>query len=161
MATYRENETFMFVPLAGSRRLIGAWMLALIAGCGGGGLPGMVPISGKVYYQGKPLAEGTVLYSPVDANGRQARGELQSDGTFTLTTLKADDGALPGEYRVVILAYAPHPGEPGRGDVPMNAPPPTIERGFVIPEKYTNPEETPFQDTVNDQHPGYREWVIE
>ncbi len=94
-------------------------------------------------------------------NGRQARAELQPDGTFTLTTLVANDGALPGEYRVVVLAYAPHPGEPGRGATPADAPPPTIERGFIVPEKYTIPEETPFKDTVDGNHPGYREWTIE
>ncbi len=135
--------------------------LLFLAGCGGGGLEGTVPIRGKVIYQGKPLAEGTVLYAPVDVNGRQARAELQPDGSFTLTTLVANDGALPGEYRVVVLAYAPHPGEPGRGDTPADAPPPTIERGFIVPEKYTIPEETPFQDTVDGNHPGYREWTIE
>jgi hypothetical protein len=114
-----------------------------------------------VIYQGKPLAEGTVLYAPISAEGRQARAELKPDGTFKLTTLAADDGALPGEYRVVILAYAPHPGEPGRGDTPADATPPEIVRGFVIPEKYTIPEETPFQDTVDGSHPGYKEWTIE
>lgn len=135
--------------------------LLVLAGCGGGGLAGTVPIRGKVTYQGKPLAEGTVLYSPVDVNGRQARGELKPDGTFTLTTLVANDGALPGEYNVVVLAYAPHPGEPGRGDTPADATPPRIVRGFIVPEKYTIPDETPFEDTVDDAHPGYREWTIE
>ncbi len=148
-------------PWSRSQWLFCVLSLVALSGCGGSGLPGTVPIRGKVVFQGKPLATGTVLYSPVDAKGRQARGELQSDGTFTLTTLEADDGALPGEYQVVILAYAPHPGEPGRGDVPADAPPPKIERGFIVPEKYTIPEETPFQDTVDDQHPGYREWLIE
>ncbi|MDZ4783553.1 MAG: hypothetical protein SGJ19_25175 [Planctomycetia bacterium] len=148
-------------PRAFRHGLLVALFFASLTGCGGSGLPGTVPIRGKIFYQRKVLTAGTVLYSPVNDSGRQARGELQSDGTFTLTTLEANDGALPGEYRVVILAYAPHPGEPGRGDVPADAPPPTIERGFVIPEKYTTPEETPFTDKVDDQHPGFREWSIE
>lgn len=151
----------MDLPRAFCRRLPVLLLLAALTGCGGSGLPGVVPIRGKVVYQNKPLTTGTVLYSPVADSGRQARGELQSDGTFTLTTLEANDGALPGEYRVVILAYAPHPGEPGRGDVPADAPPPKIERGFIVPEKYTTPEETPFTDQVDDDHPGYREWSIE
>lgn len=133
----------------------------LLAGCESAGLEGAVPVRGKVVYQGKPLTEGEVLYAPVDPNGRQARGKLQSDGTFTLTTLIANDGALPGEYRVVVEALAPHPGEPGRGDTPLDAKPPKIVRGYLVPEKYTNPDQTPFRDTVDGDHPGYREWVIE
>lgn len=129
-----------------------------LAGCGNS--LGTVPITGKVMYQGKPLADGTVLYSPVDPNGRQGRGELKPDGTFVIST-NADQGAMPGEYKVVILALEPHPGEPGRDGTNPNAAPPKIERGFVIPEKYTTPEETPFQDQVDSSHPGYKEWVIE
>ena len=129
-----------------------------LAGCNKG--LGTLPVTGKVFYQGKPLAEGTVIYAPIDVNGRQARGAIQPDGTFALTT-GAEEGAMPGEYKVVILALEPHPGEPGRDGTNPNAAPPKIERGFVIPEKYTTPEETPFQDQVDSSHPGYKEWVIE
>lgn len=133
-------------------------LVPLLAGCGQG--LGTVPITGKVFYQGQPLGDGDVLYAPVDPNGRLARAQLKPDGTFTLST-NAELGAMPGEYKVVILAYAPHPGEPGRGDTPADAAPPMIVRDFIIPKKYTTPEETPFQDTVDADHPGYKEWKIE
>lgn len=144
-------------------RRLGPWpvllpFLVLLLGCGKG--LGTVPISGKVMYQGKPLGEGMVLYTPVDPNGRLARGALKPDGTFVLTT-NAADGAMPGEYKVVVEALAPHPGEPGRGDTPADAPPPPIERPSRIPPKYGRAEETPLQDSVDDAHPGYKEWVIE
>jgi len=132
--------------------------LALIAGCGKG--LGAVPIEGKVTYQGQPLTDGMVLYTPVDPKGRLARGALKPDGTFTLST-NAEDGAMPGKYKIVIEALVPHPGEPGRGDTPSDAPPPQIERPSRIPEKYTRAEETPLQDTVDSSHPGYKEWTIE
>jgi hypothetical protein len=134
------------------------FVLFSLAGCNKG--LGTLPVTGKVFYQGKPLAEGTVIYAPVDVNGRQARGAIQPDGTFALTT-GAEEGAMPGEYQVVIEAYAPHPGEPGRGETPSDATPAPIVRGYIVPEQYTIPEKTPFKDTVDGDHPGYKEWKIE
>lgn len=143
-----------------ARWLVAASLILLFVGGCGDGL-GAIPVKGKVFYQGQPLNGGMVLYSPVDPNGRQARGEISSSGEFTLTTLKAEDGALPGEYKVVIEALEPHPGEPGRGSTPADAPAPTIERKSRIPAQYTAADETPFTDTVDSAHPGYKEWKIE
>ncbi len=137
--------------------------LAVTFGCHRGGLPGTIPVRGKVIYGGKPLAEGEVLYNPVDASGRRARGVIQSDGTFRLTTIENGDGALPGEYRIAVVAYAPHPGEPGRTE-------PTdtdariarsIKRGFLIPERYIDPETSGLSDVVDKQHSGYKELILE
>ena len=148
-----------------------AWtIIALIVagpftGCGGSGLPGTQPIRGKVVYNGKPLSQGEVRYVPVDPQvGRQARGKLDKSGNFEMTTLKAGDGVLPGKYKVVIVALAPHPGEPGRtapepGEAPKPAP--VIQRGSLVPERYTIPRATPFEETVDSSHPGYREFVLE
>ena len=74
------------------------------SGCGlagGGKAPDLIPVKGKVTYKGKPLAKGTVTFEP-DGFGRQARGELQSDGSFVLSTLKEGDGVVPGEHRVSV-----------------------------------------------------------
>jgi hypothetical protein len=151
-------------------RLI-AWAIAALVvavpltGCGGSGLPGTVPIRGKVIYNDKPLSQGEVRYVPVDPQvGRQARGKLDKSGNFELTTLKAGDGVLPGKYKVVIVALAPHPGEPGRtapepGEAPK--PLPVITRGSLVPERYTVPRATPFEETVDKNHPGYKEFVLE
>jgi hypothetical protein len=83
-------------------------LLALLAGvgsgCGAGGggkAPDLIPVKGKVSFKGKPLTKGTVTFEP-DGFGRPARGDLQSDGTFVLGTLKEGDGAVVGEHRVSI-----------------------------------------------------------
>jgi hypothetical protein len=74
------------------------------SGCGAigsGKVPDLIPVKGKVTFKGKPLTKGTVAFEP-DGFGRPARGELQSDGTFVLSTLKEGDGVVAGEHRVSI-----------------------------------------------------------
>ncbi len=66
-----------------------------------GALPGLIPVKGKVTYKGKPLAHGVVVFEP-DGYGREARGKLESDGTFILTTIEKGDGVVPGECRVYV-----------------------------------------------------------
>ena len=91
---------------------LSAWGLSLpvvvsfIAGCGGGNPLDTIPVGGRVTMDGKPLTTGEVRYLPKDAqNGRVASGAIQPDGSFALTTLKAEDGALRGDYRVVVVVY--------------------------------------------------------
>jgi hypothetical protein len=112
----------------------------------------MVPIRGEVFYNGKPLTEGTVLYLPTKAGGRQARGDIQPDGTFRLTTLRDGDGAQKGEYGVVVIALKPHPGEPSREEIEQAGG--MIQRGSLIPEKYNLPETSGLTDVVDENHSG-------
>jgi hypothetical protein len=72
----------------------------LVAGGCGSNRPSMAPVEGKVVYQGKPLEFGSVLFQP-DA-GPPARGVIQSDGTFHLSTYRDGDGAALGVNRVQI-----------------------------------------------------------
>jgi hypothetical protein len=61
------------------------------------------PVQGMVVLRdGKPLTKGQVVFVAVDPPALSAVGEIGADGTFTLTTLKPDDGAVPGTYRVKI-----------------------------------------------------------
>lgn len=85
--------------------------LALLtsAGCGSG----MYPVEGKVVYaDGKPateLAGGTVLFNSTEMRVA-ASGEIDSTGSFRLTTQKPNDGARPGTYKVGLSP--PDPEEP-------------------------------------------------
>ena len=72
----------------------------VLSGCGG---RGTAPVQGVVTLDGTPVAGATVLFMPDGQDGsRPASGFTSSDGTFRLTTYQADDGALPGKYRVVV-----------------------------------------------------------
>jgi hypothetical protein len=73
-------------------------------GCGPAGrgkLPDLIPVKGRVAYKGKPLTKGMITFVP-DGYGREARGDIQSDGSFVLTTFKPGDGVVAGEHRVTI-----------------------------------------------------------
>jgi hypothetical protein len=82
-------------------RLLGmAVMLSVTVGCG----ERLYSVKGSVTFEGKPLpGGGSISFVPKEgARGRAAGGEINEDGTFVLTTDKPGDGAMVGEYRVVI-----------------------------------------------------------
>ena len=76
-------------------------MLAVFAGCNGG--PKMTPVTGKVMYNGNPLEFGVVMFQP--SSGQPARGDIQPDGTFTLSTYRLNDGVVLGKHKVRIACY--------------------------------------------------------
>ena len=84
--------------------ILAALLAGASSGCGAigsGKTPDLLPVKGKVTFKGKPLTKGTVTFEP-DGFGRPARGPLQADGSFVLSTLKEGDGVVPGEHRVSI-----------------------------------------------------------
>ena len=60
-----------------------------------------VPVKGSVLYKGKPMTGGTVRFEPEDG-GREASGNIEPDGSFTLTTFQSADGAVAGKHRVAV-----------------------------------------------------------
>jgi hypothetical protein len=82
-----------------------AWFLLLAAGCG----PGMeerAPVQGQVFYRGRPLAGGTIVFTPdAERGGRGplALGEIGADGRYTLRT-EGRPGAVPGWHRITVAA---------------------------------------------------------
>lgn len=77
---------------------------ALLAGCGGGGdVPDLGSVTGKVMLDGQPLAGASVTFSP--ANGRPSNAETNEDGTYELMYLNGVSGAVVGEHTVSISTY--------------------------------------------------------
>ena len=60
-------------------------------------------VTGKVVYgkDGFPMTAGTVMFVSVEGQ-RLARGDIHSDGTFTLGSAQ-NEGILPGKYGVCIV----------------------------------------------------------
>jgi hypothetical protein len=78
--------------------LLGA--LTALAGCG----PRQYPVQGKVTLEdGAPLTKGMVVFESTDG-ARMARGMIQSDGSYELSTARPGDGLRPGRYRVLVSA---------------------------------------------------------
>lgn len=89
-----------------SERTIHCIVLAviLLSGCRRG--PEMVPVVGKIIYQGEPLAYGSVMFQPVGVEGAQtARSKIASDGSFALWTTNEGDGVVVGTSRVRVTAF--------------------------------------------------------
>lgn len=80
--------------------LLGAW------GCSGDRFP-VLPVSGTVTFNGKPLANATISFEPVAKNDDGVAGEISvgrtdAKGHFTLTTTGGKPGAVIGSHRVRI-----------------------------------------------------------
>lgn len=86
---------------------LGVVALGLL-GCGGPDRPALVPVSGQVLIDGKPVEHGTIQVIPKDA--RAARGTLGPGGTFQLETYEANDGCVPGTHQVIVMATEPQTG---------------------------------------------------
>ncbi len=82
--------------------------VVVVLGCGGdeSGLGRRYKVTGKVTYKGELVPHGTVNFIPTKPpppDGRAATGTIK-DGYYSLSTTGHDDGALPGDYNVAIVA---------------------------------------------------------
>jgi hypothetical protein len=71
----------------------------LTAGCSRG--VRLVPVTGRVTLNGKPLEFGAVMVQPKAGPAAQAR--INSDGTFRLGTFKPEDGVIPGPATIRVI----------------------------------------------------------
>ena len=77
-------------------------LLPIASGCGAGD---MAQVHGQVTYAGLPVTSGALIFSPIPAEeqpqpGKSSTGDIQSDGTFQLSTHRLHDGAFVGPHRV-------------------------------------------------------------
>jgi hypothetical protein len=112
----------------------GTLALLPLLGAGGCGSQTFFPVSGKFTHKdGTPVTAGLVIFEPVSQKV-SARGEIHADGTFLLGTNSNNDGAMEGEYKVLV------------------APPPLPEEGkrlrSPVHPKYQSLESTPLKFTV-------------
>jgi hypothetical protein len=126
-----------------ARRLLTLLILALM-GCGSysqtAHMEKVVPVSGTVTYQGKPLESYRVVFMPEDGR-RPATGVTDANGKFVLGTNAADDGAPPGKSKVSFAWVSPNSGQPGQEtiiDSPDKMPKPKVK----LPDKYNDPEKS-------------------
>ena len=96
--------------------------LALVGGCGPRGLPDTVAVQGRVTFAGGECPHpGYVFFvpEPDQAGGatapRAGSGRFERQGNFTVTTLRPDDGLLPGAYAVRVVCELPAEDDDSRG----------------------------------------------
>ena len=91
--------------------VVGALFSATV-GCGEPAGDAPVPVTGKVIYQDQPVEGARVTFhNTAKTGGRSASGRTAADGTFSLTTNKTDDGALPGDYTITISKIESNTGK--------------------------------------------------
>ena len=78
--------------------------MLLAPGCGSGGGPGRLAVSGKVTYQGQPVPAGSVAFEPDASRGGSGPGAVAQikDGRYHTARGK---GPTAGPHRVRITGY--------------------------------------------------------
>src|SRR5262249_52680611 len=115
-------------------------LLVALAGCGSGQMKTAV-VKGKVTYKGAPVPNGTISFIP--DSGPAATGEIQRDGTYTLTTYRSGDGAVLGKHTVVIVAMQDQGDRLPEARTPL--PPP------IVPDRYTSAATSELRAEVKDE----------
>ena len=78
--------------------------LTLAAGCSDDGFGRQrYSVHGTVTYRGENLAKGQIVFVPWAEGGQAATWQIE-DGYYSLSTLTPGDGALPGQYKVTVVA---------------------------------------------------------
>lgn len=101
--------------------------LVLLSGCGRG--PGnRVPVKGVVTFDARPLAGGTVIFSPDAKKGNtskdEPRGKIDEQGRFEML-LHGQPGVPVGWYKVAVASVKGN----GLGVKPT----------YLVPQSYANP----------------------
>lgn len=128
-------------------------------GCGGGAAPDnrpkRTPASGTVTYNGSPVAGATVTLRPTAMEGSGAAGMTDANGKFTLSTFESNDGALPGEYIVLVTKIkvdtpqaAVSEDDPAYSGAPEVTTPPKEQN--ELPAKYEKENTSDLRATIGD-----------
>jgi hypothetical protein len=100
-------------------------------GCTKSEIPETIPVRGVITYQGKPVPKGSITFDPMQIEEgrphRPAVSFIEKDGSYSLSTFRKKDGAVPGTYKVWILS--------SKLELIQYSRPQDIE--WLIPEKYT------------------------
>jgi hypothetical protein len=122
--------------------LLWATPLLLLTSCSGSAA--RYPVQGQVLVGDQPVADAMVVFHPqfeTPPGQPKPLGITDAEGKFQLTTLQANDGALPGDYRITVeLRQERLSGEELVRDGPN-----------LLPAKYAKAETTPFAFTVGKQ----------
>lgn len=120
-------------------------VIAMLA-CGTGGCGGEKPgrgttadVNGRVTYRGVPLVNGDIKFIPVQAANevRVAYGTLDDEGRYRLSTYEQNDGAILGDYRIVVEACNQLPVEEARRAAMLGGA--NGQPKSLIPRRYGDP----------------------
>jgi len=141
---------------------LSALTMVLVVGCStdNSGLARRYSVSGTVKYKGEPVKQGSIVFEPTSglAAGRHAQGTIEN-GAYSLSTSgEGTDGALPGDYKVVIIATSVdmrdlakktgglvHQGDADFGKI-------VKEAKDLVPKKYTRSDTSGLTAKVEERN---------
>ena len=129
---------------------IGVLLLSFAVGCGGGrdsSMPDLVPVSGTVTLDGKPLSGAMVTFLPVGATrGRSCYGVTGADGRYELMESEKNKGAPVGEFTVLCNKWV----MPDGSDLPKDSQVSAMESGAreLLPPQYSEDGTSQLKATV-------------
>jgi hypothetical protein len=129
--------------------------ILVTAGCADDGMGQRYTVRGTVKYHDKPVEKGQITFTPREAQGHVASGDIE-DGYYRLTTLTTGDGALPGKYLVSITAkdvnYSPLL-EKSKGGIPHQRDIMKVNQQAkrLIPAKYEQTSTSGLEREVKEQ----------
>lgn len=116
---------------------VGAIALLTALGCSGSEVP-TVPVKGTVTLRdGTAVQTGTVEFNATEGDWT-ARGTIQPDGTFYLSTFTDGDGAVPGIHDAVVVQLI------ATEDLPLHQ----HNHGPTVDPKYAHYDRSGLQYTV-------------
>ncbi|QDS89972.1 hypothetical protein EC9_41740 [Rosistilla ulvae] len=164
-----------------SAQAVGSIFLTmLLCGCGGSGLP-VVEVTANVKLHGEPIEGATVIFSRSGGSmqsGAIATGTTDAQGNAELRTTvsprETQQGAVPGEYKVMISKSMPPKGmseaeyqtallggQTAEVSVPLSEQAPIPQRVDLFPPKYSSSTETTLTATVTQDGPGEIEFDLQ
>jgi hypothetical protein len=118
-------------------------LLGGLTGCQKSDRAELTKVRGEVKYQGKPVAQGIVVFYP--ETGRSAQGKIVDGQITEVTTFEPNDGAPAESMKVTVVSL-----EPAGAD-------PMAPRKSLVPSKYSSVETT---DLSVDLLPGTENDVL-
>ena len=109
--------------------------VATVVGCGGDKL---VPVSGAILLEGKPLQDAYVVFEPVVGDASQiSSGKTDEAGAYVLTDTSGNAGCRIGEHKVLLTTVPPDAMADERTPLPVDKIPPRYQSDplrFEVPE---------------------------
>lgn len=120
----------------------------VVSGCGGEA--GLARVKGRITYKGQPVTTGEVFFTPEEAGKRGAKGVLDSDGYYVLSTLGNGDGAYVGKHKVSVIAQGPDKPIPPKMKGRMMEEDMQGSGDPLVPRKYFNAQTSGLTADVAD-----------
>jgi hypothetical protein len=104
----------------------------------------LMPVNGRVLFDGKPVPNMIVNFTPLDDTaGNGALAHTDAEGCFTVLDARGDAGAYAGEYKI---SFYPGVGRSNQTDPRFDVV--SVPRQGGLPAIYLDPNQTPLRATI-------------